>query len=674
MKKLFFILMSILCSVFSFAQAEKDFSTDMLPLKKVTLYSSGVGHYEHEGHIKGSKKIELLFSVQQINDVLKSMVVFDPQAKKLSIDYQSENTLTKALESLKINLAAYRSFYDILNSRRGAEVELFTQDKIRGKILSVERKAVQNDNRYVEYLSLFSDGKVRLIPFSGIHSFRFTDEKLNTDLNTALDLVSENASNNRKSLTVNLKTENSLEERNVKISYVMEAPVWKAAYRLNTDTDKAEFQAWAIIDNSSDIDWKNISLTLTTGKPVAFIQNLYAPYYTHRPELPLLIAGAAAPKTFESGNNAYADNQGYEEADMMYEERVRSASEKEKRLPFALKEDLPDTPYFENQLEKDSGGSEIFSFTPAFPVSLERQKSTMLPLALVSVPSEKISVFSGLKQGAFSNPKLCLNIKNTSGLKLPAGPVTVFDGGKYAGDAVLEFLPIDESRLIAYGDDMEVRGTMSDNNSKYLESVKMADGLLTVYYKTVKETEYTVKNSSASKRKIIIEHPVYPAFKLVTGKNLLEKTADMYRFKFEPEAGKEEKLNLKEEKITWSNYQALKMNDDFFVSIASNKEISAEVKKTFTAILGERKKLNALKENLSLLQKEQTNLSAEQERTRKNIGVFGKEDRQGKEFITKLLSLEKNLEELAVKITEAQNNLNLAEKQFAEFIKGINLQ
>ena len=66
MKKVFFMLFSMICMTTVFADG---FNEDDIPLKKVTLYSSGVAHYEHEGLVKGAGKIDLLFLPSQISDV-----------------------------------------------------------------------------------------------------------------------------------------------------------------------------------------------------------------------------------------------------------------------------------------------------------------------------------------------------------------------------------------------------------------------------------------------------------------------------------------------------------------------------------------------------------------------------------------------------------------------------
>ena len=680
MKKTILMLLSAVCA--AVLPAQTNFNAENIPLQKVTLYSSGVAHYEHTGTVTGSGKIDLLFSAEQINDVLKSLVITDPGAQNLSIDYQAENTLKKALESLKVNLSSSSSLYDILNAQRGAEIEIYTPNKSTGKILSVEKKTRNGTsgekNRSAEevpFLSLISDGKINIIAFSDIQSFKFTDEKRNRDLDTALNLILEASSNTRKQVSIKIDAKNGT-ARNISISYVMEAPVWKAGYRLNAENGKAAFQAWAIVDNSTDLDWKNIQLTLTTGRPVAFKQNLYQPYYTYRPEIPLMIAQAADPETFESGT---AYQEGYEEADRHYD----MAPTKEMAAPYAKKRyeetkaysdsNGSGSNYFDNQTEMKTAG-EMFAFTPAKPVNLERQKSTMIPLALVSIPAEKVSVFSSVYQGRTVNPKFCINIENTSGLKLPAGPVTVLDNGEYAGDALLDFLPEGEKRLIAYGDDIEVGGSKRAIENQTLDSVTIVDGVLTRKIKHEIKTQYKIKNSAKKTRTIIIEHPIRTGYELRENKDLTEKTANKYRFKIEAEAGKEKDFTVQEESLLATQFRLINTDDNFLISLQAAGNLPAKTKKTFDVIIKERQKLSNFRAELSALQTSRNKLVSEQERIRKNLEAFGTETQQGREFINKLLKAETELEELAEKTEAAETRLRQAEKIFKDYLNAISIE
>ena len=671
MKNMIFTILSAACIVGAAADPAKNFSADDIPLKKVTLYSSGVAHYVHEGTVAGSGNIALLFSPAQINDVLKSLVVMDPGAKSLAVNYQSEDTLRKTLESLKIDLSAATTLYDILKAQKGAEVELFTPHQIIGKILSVDKNSSKETDTF--FISLAAKDDIHIIAFSDIQSFTFTDKKRNEDLNTALALILDASAKNRKKLDIKIDAQG---ERKIGLSYVMEAPVWKASYRLDMGTDKAAFQAWAIIDNSTDLDWKNITLTLTTGRPVGFTQNLYAPYYTYRPEVPLAIAQAAEAETFDSADRAV------EYAAAMPLAEKRSAMMKKEAYGYTVAgydeaeyDDLQeknDSAYFENQAEAGNAG-EMFAFTPSKPVTLERQQSTMIPLTLASLPAEKYSVFSSIPYNERVNPKFCISIENTSGLKLPAGPITVLDGGEYAGDALLEFLPEAEKRLIAYGDDIEVTGSKRADSTRTIETVKMADGIMTTSYRQVQSTTYLIRNANKKERTVIVEHAKNAGFELMTKQALAETTANKYRFKFKAAGNTGTELKVEEARTYQSTQKIFDMNSNTFISYTTNSEIPEKVRKAFASIITEKEKVTAAERALKTLQDRQTEIGKEQDRVRRNLEAVGSESQQGRAFLTKLLKLETELDELKTDIATATERVNKTQQNFTAFVKSIRI-
>ena len=674
MKNMICTILSAACIIGAAADPAKNFSADDIPLKKVTLYSSGVAHYVHEGTVAGSGNIALLFSPAQINDVLKSLVVMDPGAKSLAVNYQSEDTLRKTLESLKIDLSAATTLYDVLKAQKGAEVELFTPHQIIGKILSVDKNSSKETDTF--FISLAAKDGIHIIAFSDIQSFTFTDKKRNEDLNAALALILDASAKNRKKLDIKIDAQG---ERKIGLSYVMEAPVWKASYRLDMGTDKAAFQAWAIIDNSTDLDWKNITLTLTTGRLVGFTQNLYAPYYTYRPEVPLAIAQAAEAETFDSADKEVQ----YRSAAPMPLAEKRSAMMKKEAYGYTAAEydeaaydDLQEkntSAYFENQTEAGNAG-EMFAFTPSKPVTLERQRSMMIPLTLASLPAEKYSVFSSIPYNERVNPKFCISIENTSGLKLPAGPITVLDGGEYSGDALLEFLPEAEKRLIAYGDDIEVTGSKRADSTRTIETIKMTDGVMTTSYRQVQSTTYMIQNANKKERTVIVEHAKNTGFELTTKQALAETTANKYRFKFKAAGNTGTELKVEEARTYQSTQKIFDMNSNTFISYTTGSEIPEKVRKAFASIITEKEKVTAAERALKTLQDRQTEIGKEQDRVRRNLEAVGSESQQGRAFLTKLLKLETELDELKTDITTATEQLTKAQQNFTAFVKNIRVE
>src|SRR5437867_2804606 len=55
-----------------------------LPLKKVVMFTSGMGFFEHRGQVEADARVELKFNVQNVNDLLKSMVLEDEGGGRIS--------------------------------------------------------------------------------------------------------------------------------------------------------------------------------------------------------------------------------------------------------------------------------------------------------------------------------------------------------------------------------------------------------------------------------------------------------------------------------------------------------------------------------------------------------------------------------------------------------------
>nr|WP_314779605.1 DUF4139 domain-containing protein [uncultured Treponema sp.] len=661
MKKLFFMLISLMCMATVFSDSVNEFDEDDLPLKRVTLYSSGVAHYEHEGKVKGNGKIEMLFLPSQISDVLKSIFVKDPAAKNLSINYQSEDTLKKTMQSLKIDLSENDSIFKILNSQKGAEIEIYTPSKITGKILSVDKI---EDSKPDMILSIAAADGVKIISLKDVQSFKFTDPQRNDDLQKALGLILEASAKERKLISIDIEAAG---ERNIGLSYVMEAPIWKPSYRLDMGNTSAAFQAWAIIDNSTDLDWKDVKLTLTSGRPVGFRQNLYEPYYTERETIPILAGQTADIETFDS---AYDEDMAYEEtmAIPLMEKRAYT------KMTAPSMDEAKESSYFENQTIAKSNAGEMFAFSPVKPVNLPRQKSTMIPLSLASLPAQKYSVFSSIPYGSDVHPKLCISIENNSGLKFPAGPITVFENGEYSGDAILEFLPENEKRLIAFGDDIDVRGTKTEDFDEHIHSLKIVKGVLTKRYKSSKNSVYTIKNSASKERSIIVEHFISAGFNLADEKKLLEKTSNKYRFNIKVKANSQEKLSVIEERFFEEIIQVNTMDNNSMIAICSNSKIPEKIKKAFKDVLDEKVKVDKAQIALNSLQNEQKSLNAEQDRIRKNLQAVGSETQQGKLFLDKLLEIENSLENLKKKIGQSEKEYSNLRSSFLDYVEKINIE
>src|SRR5438876_1594848 len=105
-----------------------------LPIGQVVLFSSGVGYFQREGQVEGSTRVDLSFPVQDINDLLKSMVLRDLDGGHVAaVSYDSNAPVEKTLKSYAINLNGNPTFAAILNQARGEKMEVVMQQGNAGQ-------------------------------------------------------------------------------------------------------------------------------------------------------------------------------------------------------------------------------------------------------------------------------------------------------------------------------------------------------------------------------------------------------------------------------------------------------------------------------------------------------------------------------------------------------------
>jgi len=69
------------------------------------LYSSGVGYFQHDGVVNNRMQLDLRLHANQINDMLKSLVVQDFGGGRVStVTYGSHDPVAKTLGGFGINL------------------------------------------------------------------------------------------------------------------------------------------------------------------------------------------------------------------------------------------------------------------------------------------------------------------------------------------------------------------------------------------------------------------------------------------------------------------------------------------------------------------------------------------------------------------------------------------
>ncbi len=648
-----------------------------VPLKRVTIFSSGVAFYERAGHVDGTATMELPFKTAQINDILKSMVLQDMGGGKIRpVVYAPKDPIEKTLRSFGIDLTQDRTLGEFLGDLRGTPVEITVRGDskpVEGSILSVERQIVIMEDKEVPHdvLNVACAEGIRAFRLTELSGVRLADPKLNGELFKALGVLAGSHDADKKPVVLEFAGEG---KREVRVSYILEAPIWKTSYRLILDGEKPFLQGWATVDNTTDEDWVGVDLTLVSGRPISFVQDLYQPLYIPRPVVQPEIYASLGPQQYEGamfdfyGDGVLADAADAVEREMPRRQKTaRGAAPAEQGAgfggglgggpPAAAPAPLASLGYatIESSVESVAAAAEageMFTYAIQTPVTLPRQKSAMMPIVNQSVAGEKYSIYSQSVHAKY--PLNGLRLENTTDLNLMQGPITVFEDGTYAGDAQLPDVTPGEKRLISYSLDLkrEVE-RVSKAEPEVLTSVRIAKGTLIATRKYVEEYTFNVKNKDDAARAVLLEHPFRADWTLVTPKDPFERTPQVYRLKVDAKPNETKSLTVREER-QGDQYIALSSSGldtiEYYIRV---KVVSPKVREALEKVAQMRNELGNTQARKNQQTQRVTQITADQGRVRENLKTV----REGTELYERYLK----------KLTEQENELDEANRLIGQY-------
>ena len=272
-----------------------------LPVRRVILYKSGVGFFEHVGSVTGNTPVTIQFTSAQLNDVLQSLTALDLDGGSIaSISYNSLAPIEQRLSTLRTRIGGDADRFQLLQSLRGARVIVRSgMTEAAGRIFSVEQRTRARGGvlEPVTDLTLIGDeGAIRSIELTPATTVQLAERDVREDISSYLGITASARGEDARRMVM---TATGTGTRRIAISYISEVPIWKSTYRLvlPDGARKPMLQGWAIVDNTLAQDWSEVELSLVAGAPQSFVQQISQPYYVQRPVVPLPPAVLLQPQT-----------------------------------------------------------------------------------------------------------------------------------------------------------------------------------------------------------------------------------------------------------------------------------------------------------------------------------------------------------------------------------------
>jgi len=632
----------------------------MLPITSVVLYKHGVGYFEREGEgeVENDAILSLTFKQGEVSDVLKSLTVLDLDGGHVTaVSYDSTKPIEQLLSEIAITIPDQGSLTALVPQLKGARVSVRQGDGVfEGVLLGIDTAEDKTSSGVakVVHASLVTDtGDVRTFPLleCGLH---LIDDGIRKDLEFYLRTQLSSKKKDARAFTLFAQGQG---KRRVRLSYVLEAPVWKATYRilLNESPEPALIQGWAVIDNTQDEDWNEVALSLISGLPVSFVHDLYTPRYIRRPVVAVRETTGVLPPEIEAG--AFDALMTTDFDDVVNEELLAPAAAPVARMRMAkVKAGVGGSrsttrsaaSSVQTQVRERQIG-DLFEYEIERPVTIRRNQSGLVPIVLK--PFNGKSVLFYQKAARAENPMRSVEFENTTGLTLEGGPVTVLEEGRYVGEAMLETIKPKEQRLVPYAVELSVRVMDSiDSHQENVRRIVIRKGTFRADYAQLQLTTYTLINKSEREYIVYLDHPRGGNDSELDDTLAPHETTDNYwRFRFMLPANQTTKFIVRQRRPLQTNQSLADLGERQLGLWMEQKYFDKKTATVLNEVVSLRHKAAECDEQFGQLQSERDRIHAEQKRIRENLNSLGdraSEKELRERFVRTLNGQEDRLEEI----------------------------
>lgn len=275
-------------------------------IRAVTLSSGGLAEVTLVHPVDGDTTIGLNVRPEQIDDILKSLVVRDPLGTVGALRLDGVDQVDETLRTMPFTADDLSAPARLVGKLQGIPVKIQSAGRtLEGRVLGVSERNAGTEAGEVAILTVLTgSGTLESVPIEDGATVTIQDPVMAARIAAAVDAAGKAKVGDAHRVEIDVAGRG---RREVRLTYVVAAPVWKTSYRIvDGGEGRANLQAWAVLENALGADWKGVDVTLSSGSPVALLQRLHRRYWRTRPEAPVMVddvgmpdldQGTVAPKT-----------------------------------------------------------------------------------------------------------------------------------------------------------------------------------------------------------------------------------------------------------------------------------------------------------------------------------------------------------------------------------------
>jgi hypothetical protein len=641
---------------------------DDLTLRRVVLSSAGVGYFEYAATVHSDATLGLNVPLSDVDDVLNSLVVLDTSGGIGTVELPGHDETQAAFGALPFGPAALRSPITYLNDLRGVEVTVKGPQPMTGRIMEAERfnETVPGEPGQPAMVvprtrvTLMTEEGLRQFVLEDAESLQVTNAALRADIERALQAVRAQANRTVRHITLH---SSGTGERTIRVGYIASAPLWKATYRLVLPAnagDKARLQGWAVLENQSGTDWKGAALTLQYGNPVTFRQRIYRSYYVQRPEVPVEVLGRILPEVDTGTRPLSAVMNRALPGGVAGAAAPAPMAPMEMAAPSALAEPISPVAAVE--------GVEETVFPIAKPVDLPAGQTASVPIIDLALPAERVD----LATGSDTHPLSAVRITNDTANSLPAGVLALYDATgpvTFAGDARLGGLPVGESRLLPFAQDLRTTVARQTSGETTLASLTATQGVLHISTRQREVQHITLVAPPKEARRVLVSIPKDDDRTLTIEGGAVpgtEQTATAWRIPVSLQPGETRHLTVYIDRLEHQDMALMANDAAVVVSVLADNTLSGSAHAALQKIETLRQDEAAKRAAVHSLQQQLNAVQQDEDRVRKNLAVVGGNDALHARLMHELDADETRIAQLTASLAEARAAVDIAHQALAD--------
>ena len=316
---------------------------------------------------------------------------------------------------------------------------------------------------------------------------------------------------------------------------------------------------------------------------------------------------------------------------------------------------------------------DLFQYDIRNEVTVKRNQSALVPILHRSFEGKRVAVYNAdIRE---RNPMSAVKFRNTSGMTLEGGPVTVLEDEIYVGESMIETMKPGEEKLVPYAVELGCQVlSLRDNQLREVHLAQIYHGTLYLHRHRIVSTSYQVHSTMDDVLDLHLQHRYHPDWELIDTEKPDDKNENFYTFRVKVAPGEHKEFVVQEKGDATETWSIQNVEREDVAVWLEKKYVDRDTWTTLNKLADINERISTLEHWVKHREKEIEDIFGNQKRLRENLSSLG--DSQGEQslrerYIDALSSEEDRLRDLRAQIKDWQKEKSGMEREQRSVVRGL---